>query len=81
MPGSLPPLGEVWELAQANLRALPERYRALTAAAPYPVRFSDALQVMRAEAGQQAANMRAEPTKPRSRWRGRPAGWPHEPPR
>lgn len=53
IPGSLPPLSEVWELAQANLRALPERYRALTVKEPYPVRFSEALQVMRHEAGQQ----------------------------
>ena len=50
VPGSLPPLGEVWELAQANLRALPERYRALVADAPYPVRFSAALHALRAEA-------------------------------
>lgn len=64
IPGSLPPLGEVWELAQANLHALPERYRALTVAAPYPVRFSDALQAMRAEASQQAASVRAEPAHP-----------------
>lgn len=50
IPGSLPPLGEIWELAQANLRALPERWRALVAEEPYPVRFSDALQALRAEA-------------------------------
>ena len=31
IPGSLPPLSEIWELAQANLRALPERYHALKA--------------------------------------------------
>ncbi|HEX8035990.1 MAG TPA: hypothetical protein VF510_19190, partial [Ktedonobacterales bacterium] len=37
IPGSLPPLSEVWELAQANLHALPERYRALKVAEPYPV--------------------------------------------
>jgi nicotinate phosphoribosyltransferase len=55
IPGSLPPLSEVWELAQANLRALPERLRALQMDAPYPVRFSEALQAMRAEAGAQAA--------------------------
>src|SRR5579864_4251698 len=29
IPGSLPPLSEIWELAQANLRALPEPYHAL----------------------------------------------------
>lgn len=54
IPGSLPPLGEVWELAQANLRALPERYHALQVDKPYPVRFSQALEHMRAETGQQA---------------------------
>jgi nicotinate phosphoribosyltransferase len=60
IPGSLPPLGEIWELAQANLRALPERYRALTAPAPYPVRISEALQVLRDEATQEArAQMRS----------------------
>jgi len=50
VPGSLPPLSEVRELAQANLRALPEAYQALTATQPYPVRFSDAIQALRAEA-------------------------------
>lgn len=50
VPGSLPPLGEVWELAQANLRALPEQYRALIAGEPFPVRFSEAMQALRAEA-------------------------------
>lgn len=49
-PGSLPPLSEVWELAQANLAALPERYRALIAQEPYPVRYSAGLQHLRAEA-------------------------------
>ncbi len=50
VPGSLPPLSEVWELAQANLAALPEQYRALLATKPYPVRFSAGLQRLRAEA-------------------------------
>lgn len=49
IPGSLPPLSEVWELAQANLKALPEKYRALTTAEVYPVRFSAALQALRAD--------------------------------
>src|SRR5262249_38377025 len=44
VPGSLPPLSEVWELAQANLAKLPERYRVLIAEEPYPVRFSAGLQ-------------------------------------
>lgn len=52
--GSLPPLGEVWELAQANLRALPERWRALKVDEQYPVRFSEAMQTLRAEAIQEA---------------------------
>ncbi len=56
IPGSLPPLSEVWELAQANLRALPEPYRALTAPEPYPVRFSDAMRALRAEASALAAS-------------------------
>ena len=55
IPGSLPPLSEVWELAQANLYALPERYRELAVTEPYPVRFSDALQALRAEATALAA--------------------------
>jgi nicotinate phosphoribosyltransferase len=50
IPGSLPPLGEIWELAQANLHALPEPYRALKVETPYPVRFSEPLQVLRREA-------------------------------
>ena len=49
LPGSLPPLSEVWELAQQNLHALPEQYRVLTSQSPYPVRFSDALQRLRAD--------------------------------
>jgi nicotinate phosphoribosyltransferase len=59
IPGSLPPLSEVWELAQANLRALPDRWRALKVEQPYPVRFSEALQSMRAEAS--ATNAAAQP--------------------
>ncbi|MFI5273060.1 MAG: nicotinate phosphoribosyltransferase [Ktedonobacterales bacterium] len=50
VPGSLPPLGEVWELAQANLHAIPVQYRALKAEAAYPVRFSDALRQQHDEA-------------------------------
>jgi nicotinate phosphoribosyltransferase len=49
VPGSLPPLSEIWELARANLAALPERYHALKDAEPYPVRFSAALMSLRAE--------------------------------
>jgi nicotinate phosphoribosyltransferase len=50
VPGSLPPLSEIRELAQANLAALPEPYRVLTVDKPYPVRFSDALRALRDEA-------------------------------
>jgi len=50
VPGSLPPLSEIWELARANLAALPERYHALKGAEPYPVRFSEAMRTLRAEA-------------------------------
>jgi nicotinate phosphoribosyltransferase len=63
IPGSLPPLGEVWELAQANLRALPEQYRVLVAQDPYPVRFGEALVALRSETSQTAleqADHRAE---------------------
>jgi nicotinate phosphoribosyltransferase len=62
VPGSLPPLSEVWELAQANLRALPERYRTLKVTEPYPVRFSAALHTLLAEsaaASQAAGHTRA----------------------
>jgi nicotinate phosphoribosyltransferase len=50
LSGSLPPLSEIWELAQQNLRCLPERFRALAGAPAYPVRFSPALQRLREEA-------------------------------
>src|SRR5579863_4833057 len=39
IPGSLPPLSEIRELAQQNLQALPQRYHALTMDEPYPVRL------------------------------------------
>jgi nicotinate phosphoribosyltransferase len=50
LAGSTPPLSEVWELAQQNLRALPAPWAALRPEAPYPVVFSDALQALRREA-------------------------------
>jgi nicotinate phosphoribosyltransferase len=40
VPGSLPPLSEIWEFAQSNLRRLPEEYRQITASPHYPVHFS-----------------------------------------
>jgi nicotinate phosphoribosyltransferase len=49
LPGSLPPIAEIWELAQQQLRELPEPYRALTCEQSYPVRFSPALERLRAE--------------------------------
>jgi nicotinate phosphoribosyltransferase len=55
IPGSLPPLSEIRELAQQNLQALPERYHALAPAEAYPVRFSEALQVLRKQAMQSIA--------------------------
>lgn len=50
IPGSLPPLSEIRELAQQNLASLPERYHALRVETPYPVRFSDSLQALREQA-------------------------------
>jgi nicotinate phosphoribosyltransferase len=47
VPGSLPPLNEIWELAQHNLRALPSELRALRPARPYPVEFSAGLRRLR----------------------------------
>ena len=47
IPGSLPPLSEIRELAQQNLQVLPERYHALTIDEAYPVRFSNALESLR----------------------------------
>src|SRR5689334_17800866 len=52
IPGSLPPLTEIRELAQQNLRLLPEQYRALTVDEPYPVLFSEGLQSLRKQATQ-----------------------------
>jgi nicotinate phosphoribosyltransferase len=53
IPGSLPPLSEIRELAQQNLTDLPVQYRALTIDQPYPVYFSNGLQLLR----KQAANL------------------------
>jgi len=52
IPGSLPPLSEIRELAQQNLQALPARYHALTPGEAYPVRFSEALEALRKQAMQ-----------------------------
>lgn len=50
IPGSLPPLSEIRELAQHNLESLPGQYRALLVDQPYPIRFSDGLQALRQQA-------------------------------
>ncbi len=50
IPGSLPPLSEIRELAQQNLAALPEPYRALTPGEAYAVHFSESLQALRRQA-------------------------------
>jgi nicotinate phosphoribosyltransferase len=47
VPGSLPPLSEIWEFAQHNLRTLPDEYRQLNPRSPYPVQFSDRLLKLR----------------------------------
>lgn len=52
IPGSLPPLSEIRELAQQNLNLLPDRYRALSVDEPYPVHFSEGLQNLRKQAAQ-----------------------------
>jgi len=50
IPGSLPPLSEIRELAQYNLQTLPVQYKALEAPQLYPVRFSEGLQSLRKQA-------------------------------
>ncbi len=50
IPGSLPPLSEIRELAQQNLASLPAHYRELLVQQPYPVRFSEGLQSLRKQA-------------------------------
>lgn len=52
IPGSLPPLSEVRELAQQNLAMLPAQYRDLNVQNSYPVHFSDALLALRKQAAQ-----------------------------
>src|SRR5207248_3886914 len=50
LPGSLPPLSEIWEYAQQNLRELPPEYQSLTEPKEYPVRFSERLNELRSAA-------------------------------
>jgi nicotinate phosphoribosyltransferase len=47
VPGSSPPLSEIWEFAQANLRRLPDDYHELITPRTYPVRVSEKLQRLR----------------------------------
>ncbi|MCC6177707.1 MAG: nicotinate phosphoribosyltransferase [Chloroflexi bacterium] len=47
LPGSLPPLSEIWEFARQNLERLPEQYRRIENPTPYPVRYSPALTALR----------------------------------
>jgi nicotinate phosphoribosyltransferase len=56
IPGSLPPLSEIRELAQQNLKMLPLQYRQLTVDKPYPVHFSEGLQALRKQAEQSMGN-------------------------
>jgi nicotinate phosphoribosyltransferase len=53
IPGSMPPLSEIRELAQQNLAMLPKQYRELSVEQLYPVRVSEGLQALR----KQAANL------------------------
>ncbi|MEW6047121.1 MAG: nicotinate phosphoribosyltransferase, partial [Bacillota bacterium] len=50
LPGSKPPLSEIWELARHNMARLPDKYKAVRNPAPYPVRFSQGLQELRRSA-------------------------------
>jgi nicotinate phosphoribosyltransferase len=47
VPGSLPPLSEIWEFAQGNLRRLPDEYHQLVPEKPYPVHISEGIRHMR----------------------------------
>jgi nicotinate phosphoribosyltransferase len=47
VPGSLPPLSEIWELASRNLERIPDSYRRLTEPERYTVRYSEALLALR----------------------------------
>ncbi|MBA2449099.1 MAG: nicotinate phosphoribosyltransferase [Chloroflexi bacterium] len=62
VPGSLPPLSELWEFASRNLKLLPERYRRLDNPDAYPVRYSKALCELRDSA--MAGHNPADPSAP-----------------
>ncbi|HLZ71892.1 MAG TPA: nicotinate phosphoribosyltransferase [Dehalococcoidia bacterium] len=66
LPGSLPPIGEVWEHARESLADLPEIFQQLSGAPAYPVEMSHALQELRRQAidGEQAGNGAHPPAAP-----------------
>lgn len=47
LPGSLPPISEIWEHARQSLAELPEIYKQLKGAPAYPVEFSPAIYALR----------------------------------
>lgn len=55
-----PPLREIRAYAQAQLAALPQPVRALTAAAPYPVAVSDALRVLARQVDERQRSLAVE---------------------
>src|SRR5690242_4656980 len=57
IPGSMPPLSEIRELAQQNLQILPLKYRVLSPDSAYPVHFSEGLQALRKQATQLVETM------------------------
>jgi len=61
LPGSLPPIGEVWEHARQNVAGLPEGYKALTDAPEYPVQMSSALQELRRQAVSSEGDLNGHP--------------------
>jgi nicotinate phosphoribosyltransferase len=59
--GSLPPLSEIWEFAQSNLRRLPDEYRQIASPTQYTVRFSSGICEMRNQAiSEQRGDRQAE---------------------
>lgn len=64
IPGSLPPVSEIWELAQANLRELPDHYKALEGAPDYPVEYSPSLIALRDTVMHRHKNNQGQDTPP-----------------
>lgn len=50
LPGAVPPLAEIWELAQRNLQQMPKVYHSLITQQPYPVERSARLMELRKQA-------------------------------